>query len=52
MLNLLDGFLSAELRELRGKDYQQIFLFADDFTIGTLPKPKAMPWIPLLLLGD
>jgi len=47
-----DGFLSAELRELRGKDFQQILLFADDFTIGTLPKPKAMPWIPLLLLGD
>ena len=28
-----DGFLSAELRELRGKDYQQIHLFTDDFTI-------------------
>jgi hypothetical protein len=26
-----DGFLSAELRELRGKDSQQVFLFADDF---------------------
>jgi hypothetical protein len=45
-----DGFLSAELRELRGKDFQQVLLFADDFTIGTLPKPKAMLWIPLLLL--
>ena len=31
------GFLSAELRELRGKDFQQVHLFADDFTIGTLP---------------
>ncbi|MFC1858947.1 dockerin type I domain-containing protein [Thermodesulfobacteriota bacterium] len=26
-----DGFLSAELRELRGKDFQQVLLFADDF---------------------
>lgn len=30
------GFLSAELRELRGKDYQQVLLFADDFTIQAL----------------
>lgn len=29
-----DGFLSAELRELRGKDYQQVLLFADSFVIG------------------
>ncbi len=29
-----DGFYSAELRELRGKDYQQVLLFSDDFTIG------------------
>jgi hypothetical protein len=28
-----DGFLSAELRELRGKDYQQVLLFADDFHV-------------------
>ena len=28
-----DGFLSAELRELRGKDFQQVLLFADGFTI-------------------
>ena len=28
-----DGFLSAELRELRGKDFQQVLLFTDDFTI-------------------
>ena len=34
-----DGFLSAELRELRGKDYQQVFLFADDFTIGVSAVP-------------
>jgi hypothetical protein len=38
-----DGFLSAELRELRGKDFQQVLLFSDDFTIGTLPEA---------LLGD
>ena len=44
------GFLSAELRELRGKDFQQVLLFADDFTIGILPEAKVMPWIPLLLL--
>lgn len=30
-----DGFLSAELRELRGKDFQQVLLFCDDFTIQT-----------------
>jgi hypothetical protein len=29
-----DGFLSAELRELKGKDYQQVLLFADSFVIG------------------
>jgi hypothetical protein len=29
-----DGFQSAELRELRGKDYQQVLLFADSFIIG------------------
>ncbi|MCK4998853.1 MAG: hypothetical protein KAS23_04930, partial [Anaerohalosphaera sp.] len=32
-----DGFFTAELRELRGKDWQQVLLFCDDFTIGTLP---------------
>jgi hypothetical protein len=26
-----DGFLTAEVRELRGKDYQQVLLFADEF---------------------
>ena len=31
------GFLSAELREIRGKDWQQVLLFADDFTIGKSP---------------
>jgi hypothetical protein len=31
-----DGFLSAELRELRGKDYQQVLLFADDFHLAVL----------------
>lgn len=29
-----DGFFTAELRELRGKDYQQVLLFADSFIIG------------------
>jgi hypothetical protein len=28
-----DGFHSAELRELKGKDYQQVLLFADEFTV-------------------
>ncbi|MBW2313687.1 MAG: hypothetical protein JRH10_05800 [Deltaproteobacteria bacterium] len=27
------GFASVELRELRGKDFQQVLLFADEFTI-------------------
>jgi hypothetical protein len=31
-----DGFLSAELQELRGKDFQQVFLFADAFHIAVL----------------
>jgi hypothetical protein len=34
-----DGFYSAEMRELRGKDFQQVFLFADDFTIRAAPEP-------------
>ena len=37
-----DGFSAAELRELRGKDFQQVFLFSDDFTIRrSLPEPAA-----------
>jgi len=48
-----DGFFSAELRELRGKDFQQVLLFSDDFTIGTSAnRPNTntnMPWLPLLL---
>lgn len=38
-----DGFLTAEIRELRGKDYQQVLLFADDFSIGVtaIPVPAA-----------
>jgi hypothetical protein len=41
-----DGFLTAEIRELRGKDYQQVLLFADDFTIGvsTVPIPASV-WL-------
>jgi hypothetical protein len=34
-----DGFLSAEIRELRGKDFQQVLLFADDFTIAVIDAP-------------
>ncbi len=33
------GFQSAELRELRGKDAQQVLLFADDFSIGVAAVP-------------
>jgi len=41
-----DGFFSAELRELKGKDFQQVPLFADDFTIGTLAVPvPAAVWL-------
>jgi hypothetical protein len=29
-----EGFSTAELRELKGKDYQQVYLFADAFVIG------------------
>ena len=38
-----DGFQTAEIRELRGKDYQQVLLFADDFSIGVtaIPVPAA-----------
>jgi len=41
-----DGFSTAELRELRGKDYQQVFMFTDGFTIRVVPEPSR--W---LLLG-
>jgi hypothetical protein len=34
-----DGFLSAEVRELRGKDFQQVLLFADDFTLAVSGPP-------------
>ena len=34
-----DGFFSAELRELRGKDFQQVLLFADDFSTGVTAAP-------------
>ncbi|MDJ0847797.1 MAG: hypothetical protein QNK04_05350 [Myxococcota bacterium] len=38
------GFTTAELRELRGKDSQQVLLFADDFTIRrTDPTPPTVP---------
>lgn len=42
----VDGFVSAELRELRGKDFQQVLLFADDFTIGVTAVPiPAAAWL-------
>jgi hypothetical protein len=34
-----DGFLSAEVRELKGKDFQQVLLFADDFTLAVSSVP-------------
>jgi len=37
------GFSSAELRELRGKDTQQVNLFTDDFTIR-----RSAPAVPVL----
>ncbi len=38
------GFSSAELRELRGKDSQQVLLFADAFTIRrSAPTPPTVP---------
>lgn len=36
-----EGFSSAELRELRGKDAQQVLLFSDDLTIRAVPEPSA-----------
>jgi hypothetical protein len=42
----IDGFASAELRELRGKDFQQVLIFNDDFTTGVsaVPVPAAF-WL-------
>ena len=41
-----DGFLSAEIRELKGKDFQQVLLFGDDFTIGVSAVPlPAAAWL-------
>jgi hypothetical protein len=42
------GFNTFEVLETEGVIEDQKFIFADDFTIATLP--KAMPWILLLLL--
>ena len=41
-----DGFLTAEIRELRGKDFQQVLLFADDFTIGVSSAPAPTTVLP------
>ncbi|MFC1523349.1 hypothetical protein ACFL6N_01025 [Thermodesulfobacteriota bacterium] len=39
-----DGFYTAELKELKGKDFQQVHMFCDDFTIGTATQvPPAIP---------
>lgn len=46
-----DGFSTAELRELRGKDYQQVFMFMDGFTIRAVPEPAASWLIGSGLLG-
>jgi len=35
------GFTTAELKELRGKDFQQVLLFADDFYLGVSKQPVA-----------
>ena len=44
------GFFVAELRELRGKDTQQVLLFADDFTLATaVPLPPAIVCFMLAL---
>lgn len=44
------GFLVAELRELRGKDFQQVLLFADDFTLATaVPLPPAIACFALAI---
>ncbi len=46
-----EGFQRAELRELRGKDYQQVLMFCDDFIIAAVqPVFRVSPWryaIPL-----
>lgn len=41
----IEGFYTAELRELRGKDFQQVLMFADKFTIATdtLISPVPLP---------
>lgn len=41
-----DGFVTAEIRELTGKDSQQQLMFSDDFTIGVsnVPLPTAF-WL-------
>jgi len=41
-----DGFQTAEIRELRGKDYQQVLLFTDDFTIGASSAPATATVMP------
>lgn len=44
------GFLVAELRELRGKDFQQVLLFADDFTLAAaVPLPPAIACFTLAI---
>jgi hypothetical protein len=45
-----EGFRSVELRELRGKDFQQVSLFGDDFTI-QVPEPEPVWLYGSSLLG-
>jgi len=47
------GFLSAELRELTGKDFQQVLVFSDDLTVGVsaVPVPAAVWLLGSGLLG-
>ena len=49
----VDGFKSAELRELSGKDFQQVRIFNDDFTVGVtaVPIPAAVWLFGSSLLG-
>jgi hypothetical protein len=45
------GFRSAEVRELRGKDFQQVLLFSDDFTLAVGSGTPLPPSDPVDLSG-
>ncbi|MCB1758542.1 MAG: hypothetical protein KDI68_02015 [Gammaproteobacteria bacterium] len=38
------GFQTVELRELRGKDWQQVLLFADQFSVALAAVPLPVAW--------